>query len=151
MQPGDQVPPLKVRIQDGTVVPFDSLHEDGPLVLFFYPKAFTRGCTAESCHFRDLAAEFAALGAGIVGVSRDDAATQARFADEHDLGYPLVADTDGDVSRAFGTKRVGPLMSKRHTFVIDRDGTVLDVIKSESDMEQHADEALALLRARAEA
>lgn len=146
MHEGDQVPDLTVTLDDGRRVPFSALHGDGPLVVFFYPKAFTGGCTAESCHFRDLAAEFAAVGAGRVGVSRDDVETQARFRAEHDLDYPLIADTDGRVARVFGAKRPGPLWSRRRTVVIGEDGTVLRVISSEMDMEVHADEALRVLR-----
>lgn len=150
MDVGDRVPGMDVRLQDGQVVPFSRLHRERSVVLFFYPKAFSRGCTAESCHFRDLAAEFAEVGAGIVGVSGDDVGTQARFADEYDLGYPLIADETGEVAELFGTKRLGPLPSKRHTFVIGQDGVLVGVIRSETDMEQHANEALSLLRTRAD-
>ena len=146
MQVGDRVPDFTAVLDDGRNVPFSQLLEEGPAVVFFYPKAFTPGCTAESCHFRDLATEFADLGAQRIGVSRDSAATQGRFRAEHDLDFPLVADPDGAVSRAFGAKRLGPLPSKRQTFVVDRDRTVLGVISSELNMEVHADQALELLR-----
>lgn len=146
MQVGDRVPDFTATLDDGRSVRFSELLEDGPAVVFFYPKAFTPGCTAESCHFRDLATEFADLDAQRIGVSRDKAATQGRFRAEHGLDFPLVADTDGAVSRAFGAKRLGPLPSKRQTFVVDRDRTVLGVISSELNMDVHADQALELLR-----
>jgi thioredoxin-dependent peroxiredoxin len=146
--PGDRIPDLEVTLHTGEVTRLSALADDGPLVVFFYPKAFTGGCTAEACHFRDLATEFDQVGASRLGVSRDDVATQARFADEHAFDYPLVADPDGKVAKAFGAKRPGPLWSKRQTAVVDRDLTLLTTISSETDMETHADEALALLTAR---
>lgn len=143
---GDAVPDLVVTTHDGRRRRLGELADGGRLVVFFYPRANTSGCSAEACHFRDLTAEFAALDATPVGISRDDLATQAAFAGEHGFGYPLVADTDGSVARAFGAKRPGPLWSKRQTVVLDRDLTVLGTIRSETEMHRHADEALALLR-----
>lgn len=119
---------------------------DGPLVLFFYPAAMTKGCTAEACHFRDLAGEFDAVGAQRVGISADDVSKQAAFASAHGFDYPLLSDRDGTVAAEFGVRRVGPLPNKRTTFVIGADGVILDVISSEMSMEVHADQALETLR-----
>ncbi len=150
MDIGDIVPDFTATTDDGRTVTLSELVADGPAVFFFYPKAFTSGCTAEACHFRDLEAEFAEVGATRVGVSRDDAETQAGFSAKHDFGYPLLADEDGSISKIFGTKRPGPLWSKRHTFVVDVDRTLIGQFKSESNMEMHADEALELLRRTAD-
>jgi peroxiredoxin Q/BCP len=144
---GDRIPDLTVTLHDGTRTTLSALAAGGPLVVFFYPKAFTAGCTAQACHFRDLGAEFTELGASRVGVSRDDAATQSRFVGEHRFDYPLIADRDGTVAKAFGAKRVGPVPSRRRTTVLDADLTVLDVISDELRMDRHADDALAVLRA----
>lgn len=122
--------------------------EKGPVVLFFYPKAFTSGCTQESCHFRDVGAEFAALGARRLGISADPVERQKEFAGKYELGYPLLSDTDRSVARLFGVKRPGPLFNKRATFVIDTDRRILRAVHSEIHMERHADEALAALRGR---
>jgi thioredoxin-dependent peroxiredoxin len=143
---GQPLPDLEVTLHTGERTRLSHLAADGPLVVFFYPKAFTGGCTAQACHFRDLASEFADVGASRVGVSRDDVDTQARFAEEHRFDYPLLADPDGEVARAFGAKRPGPLWSKRQTYVVAPDLTLLGSISSETDMEKHADEALELLR-----
>jgi thioredoxin-dependent peroxiredoxin len=143
---GQPLPDLEVTLHTGEPTRLSHLAADGPLVVFFYPKAFTGGCTAQACHFRDLASEFADVGASRVGVSRDDVDTQARFAEEHRFDYPLLADPDGEVARAFGAKRPGPLWSKRQTYVVAPDLTLLGSISSETDMEKHADEALELLR-----
>ncbi len=145
MRVGDRIEDFEAVLDDGTRVRFSQLLERGPVVLFFYPKAFTPGCTAESCHFRDLAAEFEAAGAQRIGVSRDDIDTQAAFRDHHGLDFPLIADPDGAVARRFGVKRPGPLPSKRHTFVVAQDGTLRGVISSQMNMQVHADRALELL------
>jgi peroxiredoxin Q/BCP len=149
---GTRVPDLAVTTHDGRRTTLAGLAAGGPLVVFFYPKAFTAGCTAQACHFRDLGAEFAELGASRVGVSRDDTDTQARFVTEHEFDYPLIADPDGDVAKAFGAKRIGPVPSRRQTYVLDADLTVIEVISDELRMDRHADDALeALRRLRAEA
>ncbi len=148
MDVGDKVPDFTATLDTGETTSLSALLEDGPVVLFFYPKAFTGGCTAEACHFRDLASEFDEVGAQRLGVSRDDVETQARFREEHGFDYPLIADPSGDVAKVFGAKRMGPLWSKRQTFVIDTDRTLLGEIRSETDMERHADEALELLGQR---
>ncbi|ATE56204.1 peroxiredoxin [Actinosynnema pretiosum] len=150
MKPGDQVSDFTLPDQDGEPRTLSALLADGPVVLFFYPSAMTSGCTAESCHFRDLAAEFAQAGAQRVGISTDSVARQKQFADINSFDYPLLSDADGAVAEAFGVKRrFGPLPVKRHTFVIGTDLTVLEVIKSEFAMNAHADKALAVLRERA--
>jgi peroxiredoxin Q/BCP len=139
---------LEVTTHEGTSTTLSALAAGGPLVVFFYPKAFTAGCTAQACHFRDLGAEFAELGASRLGVSRDSTDKQAAFAQRHEFDFPLIGDPDGKVSAAFGAKRIGPLPSRRQTYVLDADLAVLAVISSEVDMERHADEALAVGRAR---
>jgi len=141
-----RIPDLAVTTHDGRSTTLSDLAAGGPLVVFFYPKAFTAGCTAQACHFRDLGAEFAELGASRVGVSRDDTDTQARFVTEHAFDYPLIADPDGSVAKAFGAKRIGPVPSRRQTYVLDADLTVVEVISDELRMDRHADDALAALR-----
>ena len=148
---GDRVADFELPDQTGTARSLTSLLAGGPVVLFFYPAAMTPGCTKEACHFRDLAAEFAAVGATRVGISADAVAKQAKFAEQQNFDYPLLSDSDGTVATAFGVKRglLGKLMPvKRTTFVIDTDRTVLDVIASEFSMDTHADKALEVLRQR---
>ncbi len=146
---GDQAPDFTLSDQSGQQVSLSGLLASGPVVLFFYPKAMTSGCTKESCHFRDLAGEFAEVGAQRVGISADKVDKQAAFDAKHDLGYPLLSDADRSVASAFGVKRPGPIFNKRATFVIGVDRTVLAAISSETNMDLHADEALTVLRAAA--
>ncbi|RZQ65722.1 peroxiredoxin [Amycolatopsis suaedae] len=150
MKQGDLAPDFTLPDDTGTPRSLSDLLADGPVVLFFYPAAMTSGCTAESCHFRDLAAEFAEAGAQRVGISPDTVDRQAEFSAAHGFDYPLLSDPDGTVARLFDVRRrFGPLLTRRQTFVIDTDRTVLAVIKSELRMSVHADEALKALRARA--
>lgn len=152
MKRGDRAPEFDLPDETGTTRALTGLLADGPLALFFYPAAMTPGCTKEACHFRDLAAEFAAVGASRVGISTDTVDKQATFAHTHGFDYPLLSDADGRVADRFGVKRglLGKLMPvKRTTFVIDTDRTVLEVIASELSMEGHADRALEVLRQRA--
>jgi peroxiredoxin len=146
MKPGDIAPDFTALDQTGTEVRLSRLLADGPVVLFFYPKAFTAGCTAQSCHFRDLAAEFGAVGAQRIGISADDVDTQADFSARYDLGFPLLSDPDRSIARRYGVKRPGLPLTRRMTFVIDTDGRISEVIASEFSMTEHADAALAALR-----
>ncbi|MEU4564651.1 peroxiredoxin [Actinoplanes sp. NPDC023936] len=144
---GDIAPDFELPDQDGVPRRLTDLLADGPVVLFFYPGAMTKGCTAEACHFRDLAAEYRAAGVQRVGVSKDPVEKQKRFADAHTFDYPLLSDPDSTTIAAYGVKRklsLGPLSTKRMTFVIGADGRILDVIHSELDMNQHAAQALSV-------
>ncbi|WP_381562308.1 peroxiredoxin [Streptomyces eurythermus] len=146
---GDTAEDFALPDETGTVRRLTGLLADGPVVLFFYPAALTPGCTAEACRFRDLTAEFAAVGARPVGISGDTVDRQREFTDRHRLGMPLLSDADGTVRERFGVRRGFSLApTKRVTFVIAEDRTVLEVVRSELRMNTHADRALAVLRAR---
>jgi peroxiredoxin Q/BCP len=148
---GDVVDDFELLDQDGVPRRLTALLADGPVVLFFYPAAMSSGCTAEACNFRDLAAEFRAAGAQRVGISRDRPAKQKQFAELNNFDYPLLSDPDSKVAAALGVKRrlpLGPLSTKRITLVIDTDRRVLEVIHSETNMQDHAARALQALTAR---
>jgi peroxiredoxin Q/BCP len=145
VQTGDKVDDFELPDETGTKRKLSEFLLDGPVVLFFYPAAMTLGCTKESCHFRDLKAEFAAVGAQRVGISRDSVDKQHQFSEKHDFDYPLLSDSDGTVARAMGVARKkGP--PKRVTFVIDQNRRVVEVVKSEIRMSVHADRALDALK-----
>ncbi|MDQ1503368.1 MAG: thioredoxin-dependent peroxiredoxin [Actinomycetota bacterium] len=145
MRPGDPVPDFELPAQDGQPVRLSEELSRGPVVLFFYPRAMTPGCTKESCHFRDLEAEFAAVGASRLGISADPVQRQRQFAEKNGFEFPLLSDPDRAVARQYGVKRPGPLFNRRATFVIAADGRLVAEIRSEVDMAKHADQALALL------
>ena len=149
MNVGDKVADFTLKDETGAERSLGEFLATGPVVLFFYPAAMTGGCTAGSCHFRDLATEFAEVGAHRVGISPDSVDKQAQFSSLNSFDYPLLSDPDGAVATQFGVRRrFGPLLTKRKTFVIDTDFTVLESVKSELRMAVHADKALEVLRAR---
>jgi thioredoxin-dependent peroxiredoxin len=149
MKAGETAPDFELPDETGKTRALRDFLVAGPVVLFFYPAAMTKGCTAESCHFRDLAAEFTAAGAQRIGISPDAVEKQAKFSEQNSFDFPLLSDPDGAVATQFGVRRsFGPLVTRRHTFVIDTDQKVLEVIKSELRMAVHADKALEVLRAR---
>jgi len=149
MKPGDVAEDFALSDETGTVRKLSELLADGPVVLFFYPAAFTPGCTAEACHFRDVVGEFRALGGQPVGISGDSVERQAEFSGKYSLGYPLLADPDGRIRDLFGvTRGLALAPTRRITYVIDTDRKVLEVVKSEIRMNVHADRALEALRRR---
>ena len=150
MDVGDIVEDFELEDDHGVRRTLSGLLANGPVVLFFYPAAMTSGCTAEACHFRDVASEFRAAGAQPVGISGDSVARQAEFSARYGFGYPLLSDPDGTIRDRFGIRRGAPLSSgRRVTFVIDTDRRILEVVRSEIRMNVHADKALAALKARA--
>jgi peroxiredoxin Q/BCP len=126
---GETIPDFSLLNQRGETVTSASL-VGKPLVLFFYPKAETAGCTLEARGFRDDYAEFARLGANVLGISADPPSVQARFCGSQDLPYDLLCDTDLAVHRAFGLKKRLGLVMPRITFVFDERGVVRDVFDS---------------------
>ncbi|HUY66391.1 MAG TPA: peroxiredoxin [Acidimicrobiales bacterium] len=148
MQKGDLAPDFELPDEDGTPTRLSDLATKGPVVLFFYPAAMTPGCTAESCHFRDMKAEFEAAGAQRVGISADQVEKQKRFSDKHSFDFPLLSDPDGAVATQYGVRRRFTMISptKRATFVIGPDLRIIDVIQSEVRMSLHADRALEALK-----
>ena len=153
MKPGESIADFTLPDQTGTPRSLSTFLADGPVVLFFYPAAMTSGCTAETCHFRDLAGEFAALDAQPVGISGDAVDRQREFAHINNVSFPLLSDVDKTVAEQFGVKRGGLLAKlgpvKRKTFVIGTDRAVLAVIGGEMKFRNHADEALTVLKGAA--
>ena len=148
MRVGDEAPEFSLRDQHGVTRHLSEFLTLGPVVIFFYPAASTTGCTRESCHFRDLASDFAQYGASRVGISMDTVAKQATFATTNHLDYPLLADIGGTVARSYDVKRsLDVLRVRRTTFVIDASRIVREIIASELNMNVHADRALAALAA----
>jgi peroxiredoxin Q/BCP len=116
------------------------------VVLYFYPKDDTPGCTKEACTFRDDYAEFEAAGAAVLGVSGDSSESHRRFAAKHRLPFPLLADPGGKVRRLYGVPATLGLLPGRVTFVIDGAGIVRHVFSSQLNPARHVAEALGVLR-----
>jgi peroxiredoxin Q/BCP len=146
---GDRAPNIDITASDGSTINLASPGK--PLVLYFYPKDDTSGCTREAQDFTSLAGDFAKAGAAIVGVSRDPMKKHAKFIDKYDLKVPLASDEDGRISDAFGTwvqksmygrKYMG---MERSTFLIGADGKVLREWRKVK-VPGHAGEVLAAVR-----
>jgi peroxiredoxin Q/BCP len=116
------------------------------LVIYFYPKDETPGCTAEACSFRDSYEDFVAAGAEVIGVSRDDAASHDKFKAHHRLPFTLLTDPDGKVAAAFGVKKTLGILPGRVTFVVDKAGLIQHRFESQIRVGKHVDEALAMVR-----
>lgn len=143
---GTAMPGFVLVSQDGETVHSVDLVGQGPLVIYFYPKDNTPGCTAEACSFRDQYEDFVQAGAGVVGISRDDPASHRGFADKHRLPFTLLADPDGAVHQAFGVGRTLGLLSGRVTFVVDTRGIVRHRFSSQLRATRHVAEALEVVR-----
>ena len=142
---GDEAPDFTV---DSTQGEFTLSEASEPVVVFFFPKAGTKVCTAEACSFRDSLDDFNGHDATIVGVSTNDSLERLHdFADEHDLDYPLVSDKGGKVADRFGLSGLLGLSqkAKRATFVVD-DGEVVDVTKGLFSSDKHVEESLEAIR-----
>jgi peroxiredoxin Q/BCP len=142
---GDRAPQIALTDQNGVERRSDQLAGKA-LVLFFYPKDDTPGCTMEACAFRDSYADLQALGAEVWGVSGDDAGSHQRFASRHNLPYPLLVDRGNQLRRAFGVPAVMGLLPGRVTYVIDADGVIRHVFNNLLDGPAHRREALEALR-----
>ena len=142
---GDRAPAVVCQDQEGIERRSDQLTGQW-LVLFFYPKDDTPGCTAEVCAFRDGWSAFQALGAQVWGVSGDDAASHQRFVARHDLPFPLLVDRGNALRKAFGVPPVLGLLPGRVTYVIDPAGVVRHITNNLLDGALHRREALAALQ-----
>ncbi len=134
IEEGDKAPAFSLKATDGSTVKLSSL-KGSAVVLYFYPKDDTPGCTKEACAFRDRSSDIEALGAKVFGVSPDDVASHQKFTTKFDLNFPLLADTDHAVAEKYGAWREKNMYGKksmgvqRSTFIIDENGVVAKVWK----------------------
>jgi thioredoxin-dependent peroxiredoxin len=146
IQVGDQAPDFTLPSQSGESVRLQDLLGKGVVVLYFYPKDDTRGCTAEACAFRDSHEVFTDAGAEVVGVSSDSVDKHAAFAGKHRLPFTLLSDQGGQVRKRYGVPAVLGLLPGRVTYVIDRQGKVRLVFNSMTNTGQHVADALKMVR-----
>jgi peroxiredoxin Q/BCP len=143
---GDRAPDFTLPGPGGKPVRLADLTASKAVVVFFYPKDDTPGCTVEACTFRDRYDTFAAAGAEVVGISSDSLASHDAFAGKHKLPMTLLSDADGKVRKLFGVKSTLGIMPGRATFVIDRKGVVRHVFVSQLRAGKHVDEALTVVQ-----
>jgi peroxiredoxin Q/BCP len=135
---GDQAPDFTLNASDGRPVSLKGLRGK-IVVLYFYPKDFTPGCTKEACSFRDDFSEFKGRDVAIVGISYDEPKRHAEFEMQYNLPFVLLSDGDKSVSKMYGAE--GPLAAKRITYVIDKEGKILQVYPK-VDVSSHSKEIL---------
>jgi thioredoxin-dependent peroxiredoxin len=149
---GDPAPDFTAKTTDGSTVTLKD-YRGKKLIMYFYPMDDTPGCTAQACSLRDANKDIAAKGAAILGISTQDEASHQKFTAKYKLNFPLLADTDKSIGKAYGTIASGGLLSAakaivgmadRVTFIIDEKGKIAHIIDS-PDTANHAEEVLALL------
>ncbi len=146
IQVGEKAPDFTLPSQSGEQVRLQDRLGDRVVVLYFYPKDNTSGCTAEACAFRDSYEMFTDAGAEVIGVSSDSADKHAGFASKHRLPFTLLADQGGRVRKAYGVPAALGFLPGRVTYVIDRSGTVRHVFNSMTNIDGHIKEALEVVR-----
>jgi peroxiredoxin Q/BCP len=143
---GSAAPDFTLPSQAGEMVSLKDFSGRNPVVLFFYPKDDSPGCTREVCAFRDYFEEFGKLDAEIIGISSDSVESHRSFAAKHDLSFALLSDERGNIRRLYGVPKTFGLFPGRVTYVIDREGVVRHVFASQLSVERHVQEALTALR-----
>lgn len=149
IQVGQEAPDFTAPRTGGGQLRLSDFRGKSAVVLYFYPRDESPGCTAEACAFRDSYEIFVAAGAEVVGVSGDSVASHEHFAEHHELPFILVSDSGGSIRRLYGVKATLGIWPGRVTFVIDKDGIVRHVFSSQTGAVRHVEEALRTITAAA--
>ncbi|ARI80846.1 Genome sequencing data, contig C325 [Microcystis aeruginosa PCC 9432] len=139
---GDRVPNFSLPSQTGTTVNISDLIGKKSLVIYFYPKDDTPGCTAESCAFRDSYEVFTDAGAEVIGISADSPQSHQQFAQKYNLPFTLLSDSDNRVRKLFGVPATLFVLPGRVTYIIDKEGIVRHIFDSMLDFKAHVTESL---------
>jgi peroxiredoxin Q/BCP len=145
IEAGMAAPDFELPDQDGVFVRLSDYRGKSAVVIFFYPKDDTSGCTIEACRFRDDFAQFNAIGAAVLGISDDSSESHYKFVGKYKLPYKLLSDKGGRVRKLYGVKKTFGVIPGRVTFVIDREGRVRHVFSSQANPARHVEEALGQL------
>src|SRR5438046_4063837 len=146
IEPGSPAPGFRLQTSTGEYVSLEDFQGKKSVVVYFYPKDFTKRCTAEACECRDSYEEFKNLSAEVIGISNDNQKSHEAFATEHKLPFILLSDPDGSVRKSYGVKKTFGLVPGRVSFVIDKNGIVRHVFSSQSRATAHVGEALVMLK-----
>lgn len=141
----DRAPDFDALDSNGGMFHLSEAITRGPVVLFFYPKDDSPGCTAEACAFRDAYQDFVEAGVTVIGVSGDSIDSHKNFADRHRLPFLLITDPKGEIRRLFGVPKTLGIFPGRATYVIDEGGIVRHIFVSQLRVTQHVTEALKLI------
>ncbi len=150
LQPGDEAPPFRLTATQGGHIALADYHGKRHVILYFYPKDDTPGCTREACGFRDTYEKIKLAGGVVLGVSLDPLASHVKFSKKYELPFPLLCDTDASLSKAYGAYQLKNMYGKkswgivRSTFIIDRLGRIVRIFRRVR-VEAHVDEVLKVL------
>lgn len=147
LKPGTQAPQFTATLDDGSTFDLSSYRGKKHVVLYFYPKDFTGGCTAQACSFRDNYGLIEQYDAIIVGVSGDGEASHTSFKEKYQLPFPLVADPGRAVHKLYGAVSLIPWMTPRITYVIDKEGVIRSAIRHDLRVKEHVPEVVDALKA----
>lgn len=143
---GEIAPGFTLKDQDGNHVSLSDYHGKRNVVLFFYPRDFSPGCTAQACSFRDSYEDFTDMDAVVIGVSGDSVGSHKKFLDKYLFPFTLLSDPKGKIRSIYGSTKAFGLLPGRYTFIIDKEGVIRHIFTSETNMKKHVDEALKVLR-----
>src|SRR2546425_13198186 len=143
---GETAPNFRLPTSDGSYVALADFLGKKNVVVYFYPKDFTRGCTSEACSFRDSYEAFTELGAEVIGISSDKQDSHRDFAQQHHLPFILLSDVDCSVRKVYGVKKTLGLFAGRLSFGIDKKGIIRHVFSSQTRATAHVGEALNVLK-----
>ncbi len=146
IQTGDVAPDFTLSSQTGEPVSLQDFRGQKCVVLYFYPKDDTPGCTAESCSFRDSYEAFVEAGAQVIGISGDSVNSHQQFAAKYQLPFTLLSDAGNKVRKLYGVPATLGLLPGRVTYVIDKEGTVRHIFNSQLNFQGHIDESLKMLK-----
>lgn len=142
---GSKVPDFELKDQDGKNFKLSDALAKGPVVVYFYPKDDTPGCTKEACSFRDSFEQFKEAGAQVVGISSDDVDSHKKFAEKYKLPFTLLSDTENKVRKVFGVPK-SMMIPGRVTYVLNKDGVIVHQFNSLTQATQHVEEAMAAIK-----
>ncbi len=143
---GDRAPNFTLKNQDGESVSLSDFKGNKAVVLYFYPKDDTPGCTAESCAFRDSYTTFSDAGAEVIGISGDSVSSHKQFAQKHNLPFTLLSDQGNQVRKLYGVPATLFILPGRVTYVIDKEGVIRHIFNSLLDVQGHINESLKVLQ-----
>ena len=143
---GDPAPEFSLKNQDGEIITLSQYKGKKHLVIYFYPKDQTPGCTAEACGFRDQYEDFTDIGAEVIGISADGVRSHKNFASQRRLPFQLLSDRWNKTAKAYGVKRILFLLPSRETFVVDKEGIVRYTFSSNTNIKKHITASLEVLK-----
>jgi peroxiredoxin Q/BCP len=143
---GDRAPDFTLLSQRGENVTLSKLYGKKNIVLYFYPKDQSKGCTRQACEFRDKYEVFTDLGAEVIGISSDDVKSHKEFVKENNLPFILLSDNENKIRKLYGVKASFGLIPGRVTYIIDKNGIVKHIFSSQFQFKRHIEESLRTLK-----